>query len=134
MRGGKRPGAGRKRIRIDLEETEKLYTMQCTDEEVAAWFGVKTRTIERRRQKDPAFSLAVERGRAKGRISLRRTLFSQANSGSAAASIFLAKNLLGYRDVQRSEISGPEANGSAEKGNRPIQVIVRSVLDPKPED
>ena len=47
-------------------------------------------------------------GRAKGRISVRRTLFSQAGKGSAAASIFLAKNLLGYRDVRRNEHSGPE--------------------------
>ena len=134
MHGGKRTGAGRKRIRIDLEEAEKLYTMQCTDEEVAAWFDVRVRTIERRRHRDPAFRAAVERGQAKGRISLRRALFSQANKGSAAASIFLAKNLLGYRDVQRSEI-GPEGSGSAQKGNdHPIRVIVRSVLDPKPKD
>lgn len=134
MHGGKRTGAGRKRIRIDLEEAEKLYAMQCTDEEVAAWFGVKIRTIERRRQRDPAFRAAVERGQAKGRISLRRALFSQANNGSAAASIFLAKNLLGYRDVQRSEISRPEGSGDAQKGKDAIQVIVRSVLDPKPDD
>jgi hypothetical protein len=26
---------------------EKLAAMQCTDEEVAAWFGVNVRTIER---------------------------------------------------------------------------------------
>ena len=34
---------------IDLNELEKLSQLQCTDEEVAAWFGVSTRTIERRR-------------------------------------------------------------------------------------
>ena len=35
---------------IDLEELEKLCVMQCTDEEIAAFFGVSTRTIERRRK------------------------------------------------------------------------------------
>jgi hypothetical protein len=50
----------------------------------------------------------MEKGRAKGRISVRRMLFKQAGNGSAAATIFLAKNLLGYRDVQRNEHSGPE--------------------------
>jgi hypothetical protein len=116
MHGGKRKGAGRKKLSIDLEELEKLCALQCSEEEIAAWFGVKARTVERRRQKDSAFAATVERGRAKGRISLRRTLFSQAGKGSAAASIFLAKNLLGYRDVRRNEHSGPDGGPIAMEG------------------
>jgi hypothetical protein len=38
----------RPKTKIDMAELEKLYGMQCTDEEVAAFFGVSTRTIERR--------------------------------------------------------------------------------------
>lgn len=106
--GGKRTGAGRKAVKIDLSELEKLAAMQCTDEEVAAFFNVDVRTIERRRQKQPAFAAAMQRGRAKGRISVRRLLHTQAAQGSAAAAIFLAKNLLGYRDVRRNEHSGPD--------------------------
>ncbi len=109
-RGGKRAGAGRKAIRIDLVELEKLSAMQCTDEEIAAFFHVRVRTIERRRQKQPAFAAAMEQGRAKGRISVRRTLHAQAAQGSTAAAIFLAKNLLGYRDVRRNEHSGPDGS------------------------
>ena len=37
--------------------------------------------------------------RPKGRVSLRRNLWKLANNGNVAACIFLAKNLLGYRDV-----------------------------------
>ena len=107
MPGGKRIGAGRKAVKIDLGELEKLCSLQCTDEELAAWFKVAPRTIERRR-KQAGFLDAMNRGRAKGRISVRRTLFGQAAKGSTAASIFLAKNLLGYRDVQRNEHSGPD--------------------------
>ncbi len=107
MHGGTRAGAGRKALHIDLGELEKLCGLQCTDEELAAWFGVSARTIERRR-KQPAFAEAMERGRAKGRISVRRMLFGQAAKGSPAASIFLAKNLLGYRDVRSNEHSGPD--------------------------
>jgi hypothetical protein len=33
------------RTEIDLGELEKLAGVKCTDEEVAAWFGVSTRTI-----------------------------------------------------------------------------------------
>ena len=56
---------------IDLGELEKLAALQCTNEEIAFWFGVTTRTVERRRQQRP-FREAIERGRAKGRISMRR--------------------------------------------------------------
>jgi hypothetical protein len=38
MPGGKRIGAGRKAVKIDLGELEKLCSLQCTDEELAAWF------------------------------------------------------------------------------------------------
>jgi hypothetical protein len=52
----------------------------------------------------------MEQSRAKGRVSIRRILFKQAAAGNIAASIFLAKNVLGYRDVLRSEHSGPDGS------------------------
>ena len=116
MNGGKRPRAGRKAVKIDLAELEKLSSLQCTDEEMALFFGVSARTIERRRKK-PVFAAAIERGRAKGRLSVRRTLFQQANNGNIAAAIFLAKNLLGYKDYLSNEHSGPEG------GPIPLSVI-----------
>src|SRR5260370_30245611 len=95
----------RPKTKIDLGELEKLYGMQCTDEEVAAFFNVSPRTIERRLQIKP-FREAKERAKAKGRISVRRNLFRQAGSNIAAV-IFLAKNLLGYKDIVSNEHSGP---------------------------
>lgn len=107
MTGGRRPRAGRKAVRIDLQEIEKLCALQCTDPEIASFLGVSVRTIERRRNK-PAFAEAMDRGRAKGRVSLRRSLWGLAVKGNPAANIFLAKNLLGYRDVLSNEHSGPD--------------------------
>ena len=104
---------------IDLAELEKLYSLQCTDEEAAAFFGVSTRTIERRR-KVQSFREAMERGKAKGRISVRRHLFRLAGGGSAAAAIFLAKNLLGFKDVVANEHSGP--------AGAPIQMSLAETL------
>jgi hypothetical protein len=95
----------RPEAKIDLVELEKLCGMQCTDEEIAAFFGVSTRTIERRRQ-GKRFREVMERAKAKGRVSVRRSLFRLANAGNIAAAIFLAKNLLGYRDVVNTEHSG----------------------------
>jgi hypothetical protein len=100
----------RPKTKIDLPELEKLCGMQCTDEEIAGFFGVSTRTIVRRRLA-PKFRDIMDQARAKGRISVRRSLFKLANTGNVAASIFLAKNLLGYRDVVANEHSGP--GGSA---------------------
>src|SRR5580692_9431304 len=91
--------------KIDLAELEKLCGMQCTDEEIAAFFGISTRTIERRR-KDPKFSEIMDQAKAKGRISVRRALFKLAGAGNIAAAIFLSKNLLGYRDVMNTEHTG----------------------------
>jgi hypothetical protein len=95
----------RPKAKIDLAELEKLCVMQCTDDEVAAFFGVSTRTIERRRQVKK-FNDVMERGRAKGRVSVRRNLFRLANNGQIAAAIFLSKNLLGYKDYVNSELTG----------------------------
>lgn len=119
MAGGTRSGAGRKRIKIDVAEVEKLCALQCTDEEVASFFSVSVRTIERRKRQ-PAFAEAMARGKARGRLSLRRNLWTLAAKGNPAANIFLSKNLLGYRDVMSNEHSGP--NGG------PIQLSVVEAL------
>jgi hypothetical protein len=109
MAGGARPRAGRKAINISLAELEKLCGLQCTDVEIASFFGVSARTIERRK-KQPAFCEAMERGKARGCLSLRRSLWALAVKGNPAANIFLAKNLLGYKDFIANELSGPNGN------------------------
>src|ERR1700716_4155317 len=91
--------------KIDLAELERLSAMQCTDQEIAAWFNVTTRTIERRR-KDRAFAEVMERGKAKGRISVRRAQLKLLEAGNATMGVWLGKNILGQVDEIRHEISG----------------------------
>jgi len=55
----------RPEAKIDLAELEKLAGMQCTNDEIAAFFGVSTRTIERR-SRAKSFRDAIEQGKAKG--------------------------------------------------------------------
>jgi hypothetical protein len=112
MTGGKRPGAGRKAIKIDLVELEKLCVLQCTDEEMAAWLGVSVRTLESRR-KQPQFAEVMNRGKVKGRISVRRAQMKLLDAGNATMGVWLGKQLLGQRDVTPIEVSGP--NGQAVK-------------------
>ena len=92
--------------RIDSVELEKLCAMQATDEEIAAWFGVSTRTIERRR-KVQKFADAMDRGRAKGRLSMRRMQMKLLEAGNATMGVWLGKQYLGQTDQleHRAEIS-----------------------------
>ena len=109
MRGGSRAGAGRKPVEIDLEQLEKLASLQCTDQELAAFFRCTTRTIEKRR-KEPAFREVMERGKAMGRISVRRSQMKLLEAGNATMGVWLGKQLLGQRDITPIELTG--ANGS----------------------
>jgi hypothetical protein len=97
----------RPRVKIDVAELEKLYGMQCTVEEVAAFFGVSTRTLARRKEVSK-FAEVIDRAKARGRVSVRRALFRLAAAGNIAAAIFLAKNLIGYKDIVSNEHSGPD--------------------------
>lgn len=106
MPGGVRPRAGRKPVKIDLGELEKLCGLQCNDEEIAAWFGVSARTIEQRR-KQPQFAEVMRRGKAKGRISVRRAQMKLLEAGNGLMGVWLGKQLLGQRDVTPIELSGP---------------------------
>jgi hypothetical protein len=82
---------------INLGELEKLAALQCSDEEIAGWFGVSTRTIERRR-KSPVFVETICRGKARGRISLRRAQLKILEQGNATMGIWLGKQYLGQSD------------------------------------
>ena len=93
------------RVEIDLAELERLSALQCTDQEIACWFGVTTRTIERRRT-EPKFAAVMERGKAKGRISVRRMQMKLLEQGSAVMGIWLGKQILGQTDQITHEIHG----------------------------
>ena len=104
---------GRKPVHIDLIELEKLSSLHCTYEEVADWFGVSVRTIELR-LKRPEFALAIQRGRAKGRISVRRAQMKMLETGNGTMGVWLGKQMLGQRDTITTEHVGV--------GGGPIQI------------
>jgi len=76
---------------------------------VVCTFLCRFALIEKRR-KEPAFKEAMERGKAMGRISVRRSQMKLLEAGSATMGIWLGKQLLGQRDVTPIELTG--ANGS----------------------
>lgn len=98
----RRPGQPEKEI--DLKQLEALCQMQATTAEIAAWFNCSPRTIERHREK-PEFKAAMDNGRLKGLVSLRRAMFQAALDGNVTQQIFLSKNLLGMRN-EPAEVNG----------------------------
>jgi hypothetical protein len=103
--------------KIDLQELEKLSALQATDVEIAAWFEVSPRTIERRR-KNPRFGEIMERGKAKGRLSLRRLQLRLAERGSTAMAIFLGKQILGQADRLEHQVDT-------------VPNVIRAIIMPK---
>jgi hypothetical protein len=101
---------------IDLATVERLASIACTDEEMAAVLDVSVDTLWRRKRDDAEFREFLERGKGKGRATLRRLQWQRATGGSDTMLIWLGKNLLGQTD--RAEISGPDG--------APISYVIRS--------
>lgn len=90
---------GRPQIQIDESQFGKLCEMQCTEEEIAAFFDCSVDTINRwcERTFDCTFAEAYKKFSVKGKIALRRYQFKLAEKNTAMA-IFLGKNMLGQTD------------------------------------
>lgn len=86
------PKAPHKVKNIDIEEVQKLAAMQCTTEEIAAFFDVSSDTIERN------FAAIIKKGRAKGRMSMKRQLFQKVQQGDLGALIWWGKQFAGMAE------------------------------------
>jgi len=83
----------RPKIEINEDEVFELAKIQCTNDEIAAVFGVSEVTIRNR------FSAIVAKGREAGKKSLRRAQWEKAvKDGNVVMQIWLGKQYLGQRD------------------------------------
>lgn len=90
---------------VELDQVEKLAALQCTTKEIAAFLGCSKQQFEKAMKVRPLIAQAVERGREKGKTSLRRLQFKLAEKNPAMA-IFLGKNYLNQTDKVQQELSG----------------------------
>lgn len=113
---------GRQPINIDPVELEKLAMVYSTQADMAAYFGCTQRTIENRvADKDTRYAMAdgaeltfseiIERGKSKGRVSLRQAQFKLALDGNATMQIWMGKQLLGQTDEQTIKHAGKIDSG-----------------------
>lgn len=79
---------------IDL--VQALGRLQCTNEEIASCLGTTDSTLLNAQNKE-VFLGALEKGKAEGRMSLRRIQMKLAET-SATMAIFLGKQILGQRE------------------------------------
>jgi hypothetical protein len=91
---------GRPKIEINWDDFEKLCAMQCTENEVAAWFKCSLDTIERavKRQFKRTFADIYAEYKSFGRASLRRQQWLKAALGDTGMLIWLGKQHLEQRD------------------------------------
>ena len=96
--------AGRPRKEIDQKEFEKLCGLQCTQEEIAAFFDCSADTIDRwcERTYNLKFAEVFKQKRGLGKISLRRAQMATAESGNATMLIWLGKQHLDQKDTKQS--------------------------------
>lgn len=90
---------GRPKKEIDKNEFEKLCALQCTLNEICAWFHVEDDTLNRwcRETYGKTFSDVFKEKRGIGQVSLRRSQFQMAEKNPTMA-IWLGKQYLGQRD------------------------------------
>lgn len=91
---------------IKQSEFEKLCAMQCTQEEIAAFFDCSVDTIERfcKREYKKSFADIFKEKREIGKISLRRSQWKLAEN-NPTLSIWLGKQYLGQHDQVKLDVN-----------------------------
>lgn len=85
---------------LDLAQIEAFGTVGATHQEMADYFGVNVRTIERYMADENSDICRVYKGAlSKAKLSFRRTQMALAQQGNATMAIWLGKTFLGQRDV-----------------------------------
>jgi hypothetical protein len=90
---------------IDKKQFENLCGLQCTKEEICAFFELTDKTLESwcKRTYNKGFSEIFREKRGIGKISLRRAQFELAKKNATMA-IWLGKQFLNQRDQVQVEI------------------------------
>lgn len=106
--------------------------MQATQQELATFFRVSERTIERLAA-TPKVAEIIERGRAVGRISVRRQQFKLLKAGSNTMAIWLGKQYLGQRDKVEQTLRTPPGDPlriEAEVTDRKQAILLNELFAP----
>src|SRR5690349_25101762 len=106
------------RPKADISPTtlEQLGRINATLEEVGQFFGTTERTIRNRLKTDSDLRAAWDKGRATGRVSLRRKQVELAMTRNAMMLVWLWKQL----HVQREQSADGKSDGPMPVVDRPL--------------
>ena len=97
----------------DFDDLEKLCMLQCTQEEMCAWFDIDEETLNKiikKKYKVKSFSEFFKAKKGKGKVSLRRKQMETALSGNVSMLIWLGKQYLEQSDKQEKANSDTDIN------------------------
>ena len=99
---------GRPKIEIDFKLLDNLCGIQCTEQEISDVMGISVDTLERRviEETGIAFAEYYRAKKGKGKMSLRRMMWTAAGRGDRVMQIWLSKQHLGMADKQ--ELTGKD--------------------------
>ena len=120
--------AGKISKEVALEQLEKLASMHATEQEMAAFFDMSLQRFNERVSANPAAQEAIEAGRAKGRLTLRRYQMKMAESNASMA-IFLGKVMLGQKDYLVAPPSAVNGGNVGDDAREALYVKLRTVLE-----
>lgn len=106
-----------KPIEIDLAKVEQLAALGLSREQIASSLGISQRTLYNRQADDAEFAEAIKRGRSKGVSVVASKLMEQVKSGNITAMIFYLKTQGGWRETQRTELTGADGGPIEVKSN-----------------
>nr|DAO35473.1 MAG TPA: terminase small subunit [Caudoviricetes sp.] len=95
------------RIQIDLRKVEEYAQVCDNEEEIANALGISYSTLQSRKRENEDFRSAIKRGKAKANVFVGGKLMEKIKSGDTASIIFYMKSRCGWREVNRTELSGP---------------------------
>lgn len=110
----------RPRKEIDKEAFEKLCALQCTKDEICAWFKIdeKTLTAWCKREYKEGFSDVYKKKRCVGKISLRRYQWNLAKKNAGMA-IWLGKQVL--NQTETGEQNAENENGREDELSKSLR-------------
>jgi hypothetical protein len=93
----KNTSKGRPKKELDREQVYKLALMHCNMTEMSDFFGVDVKTLR------VNYSQEILKGKAEGKIRLRKKQFEVAEKGNCSMLIWLGKQVLNQSDQQNGD-------------------------------
>ena len=120
-----RKKTGPKPMIIDYDQVANDASLQYTEYEIAQHIGLSDDGFRKRKARDKKLRDALDKGRARGRGSLRRAQWKGAQAGNPTMLIWMGKQYLGQRDKADLKQDISVATDVRDMTDEQLEAIVR---------